>query len=105
MRIASKYPITAIDKTLFYYRVHDNNMHQNIAVMEKDHITVYNKAKELGFFKSYWFKQKCYANLYLILAGSWWKDGGNKSKGLYYIFKSLITYPPIFFQIILKIIK
>ncbi|MCO6501338.1 MAG: glycosyltransferase [Vicingus serpentipes] len=93
MRIAAKHPIIAIDKVLFYYRVHDNNMHQNIDVMEKDHIKVFQKAKKMRFFKSFWIEQKCFSNLYWILAGSWWKDGNNKSRGIYFVILALFANP------------
>ncbi len=93
MRIATKYSITAIDKVLFFYRVHDNNMHQNIAVMEKDHVLVFKKAVANKLFKSFWFKQKCFSNLYWILAGSWWKDGQNKLRGFHFIVLALCNNP------------
>ena len=105
LRIAAKHAIIAINEVLFYYRVHDNNMHQNITVMERDHISVFHKAEKLNYFNSFWFKNKCYANLYLILAGSWWKDGSNKSRGIYFIFKSLTIYPPMILKIMSKLIK
>lgn len=102
LRIASITPIVGLNKTLFYYRVHKNNMHSNISVMEKDHLLVFQNAKKLNLYPSFWFKQKCFSNLYLILAGSWWKDGGNKVRGLYFILRSLISYPPMILKVIQK---
>lgn len=99
IRIAALHPIVAIDQPLFRYRVHENNMHQNIKVMEADHQYVFNKAKECGLFRNFWFKQRCYSNLYWILAGSWWKDGGNKARGLYYIMLALLTNPISIFRV------
>lgn len=93
VRISSLSPIVGIDKILFYYRVHGNNMHSNISVMEKDHTLVFQKAKESGLLNDFWLRKKCFSNLYWILAGSWWKDGNNKSKGLKYIFLALLNNP------------
>jgi hypothetical protein len=31
--------------------------------------------------------------LYWILAGSWWKDGGNKKRGVYFIIRALLANP------------
>jgi hypothetical protein len=28
-----------------------------------------------------------------MLAGSWWKNGNNKLRGIYYLFLAFITYP------------
>jgi hypothetical protein len=61
--------------------------------MEKDHIAVYRKAVKNKLFENFWFKQKCFSNLYWILAGSWWKDGNNKLKGMKFILKAIITFP------------
>jgi glycosyltransferase involved in cell wall biosynthesis len=95
LRIALETPIVAIDKTLFYYRIHHNNMHQNIRVMERDHLIVFRKAKAQNLFKNRRFERKCYSNLYKIIGGSWWKEGNNKVKGLKFVTKSILIYPPI----------
>lgn len=94
-----------IDKLLWRYRVLKNSMSRNIAVMEKDHIGVYKKAAKNKMFKSWRFKRKCFANLYWILAGSWWKDGRNKKRGIYFIFKALVANPFSIYKIVKKIIK
>jgi glycosyltransferase involved in cell wall biosynthesis len=94
-RLATKFNVGIVKKPLGQYRVHSNNMHSNIELMEKDHIGVYEKASKAGLFKSKSFEKKCFANLYKILAGSWWKDGNNKLKGLKFIIKSILIYPPI----------
>jgi len=70
-------------------------MSRDIATMERDHIAVYKKAALNDLFGSAKFERKCFSNLYKILAGSWWNEGGKKLKGLKFIFKSIITYPPI----------
>jgi len=95
LRVAAITPIVAIDQVLFYYRIHDNNMHGNIGVMQTDHLLVFQKAKDQNLFKTGRFKRQCYANLYKIIAGSWWKQGNNKLKGIKFIFKSILIYPPI----------
>ena len=70
-------------------------MHQNIALMESDHIKVFEKARKNNFFNSRKFERYCFANLYLILAGSWWVNGNNKLRGLFFVFKSFVTFPPL----------
>jgi glycosyltransferase involved in cell wall biosynthesis len=100
--LCSKYNGKRIAQPLWQYRILGNSMSRNIAVMEKDHIGVYKKAAENGLFRSFVFKQKCFSNLYLILAGSWWKNGANKSRGLYFILRSVLSYPPQLFTILKK---
>jgi glycosyltransferase involved in cell wall biosynthesis len=97
-RVASKYKIGRIAEPLGLYRVHNQNMHQNIALMEKDHVMAYRIAKEHNLFKSQSFRRKCFAKLYLILAGSWWKEGNNKLRAIQFIIKSVFTSPLVFFK-------
>ena len=73
--------------------------------MEKDHIAVYKKASKHKLFKSFWFKQKCFSNLYWTIGGSWWKDANNKKRGLYFIFKAIIANPFSIFRIFNKSIS
>lgn len=101
--LAAKYKGKIIAKPLFKYRILANSMSRNIATMEKDHIAVYKKAAKNNLFNSFLFKQQCFSNLYLVLAGSWWKDGNNKTKGLYFIFLSLLAYPPQVLKLARKI--
>jgi glycosyltransferase involved in cell wall biosynthesis len=102
-RLAELGPFAAAPEVLSLYRLHPNNMHRNIARMESDHIRVYEKAKQRNAFSDSRFRRKCFAKLYLILAGSWWKNGSNKLRGLKFMLKAVLVYPPSFFQLIKKI--
>lgn len=103
--LAAKYKGQRIAEPLWLYREIASSMSRNISVMEKDHIGVYQKAYYNGLFKSFWFKQKCFANLYYILAGSWWVNGHNKKRGLRFLLKALLAYPPIAIKLIKKTIS
>lgn len=92
-----------IDEATWNYRILSSSMSRNIAVMEKDHIGVYKKAEKNKLFYSFWFKQKCFSNLYFILAGSWWVNGHNKLRALYFLFKGLLIYPLNVSKILKKI--
>lgn len=93
IQLASKYKGVHIAKPLWKYRILSNSMSRNITVMERDHILVYEKSLKSKLFKNYWFKQQCFSNLYWILAGSWWKNGENKLRGIRFIILALITNP------------
>lgn len=92
-RVAKAYKIGRVSEVTWWYRVHDNNMHSNIPVMEKDALLAYQRAEEHGLFKSKAFRNECFANMYLIMGASWWGDGQSKSKGLKYILKAVLIYP------------
>lgn len=100
--LANNYKIVLVEKPLWKYRIHADNMSSNIALLEKDSIYMFNKAAKNKIFSSFWFKQKCFAKLYIMLAGSWWKVGNNKGRGFYFILLSLITYPPEIFTLFQK---
>ncbi len=105
IQLAAKYKGKCLKEALVRYRVLENSMSRNIKVMEKDHIAVYKKALKRGLFKNFWFKQKCFANLYLILAGSWWKDGNNKWRGFFFMFKALVCNPFIIVPVLKRKFK
>lgn len=92
-RVAHQYKIGMCKEVLGLYRIHDNNMHQNIQRMEADHIKAYQKAEKYQLFSSLQFKKNCFSNLYLILAASWWVNGQNKLRGLFFAAKALLIYP------------
>lgn len=92
-----------IDELLWNYRMHDNNMSKNISVLEKDTLYLFNKCANQKLFTNFWFKQKCFSIMYLMLAGSWWKNGGNKLKGMWFIMLALINYPLQLLNLIKKL--
>lgn len=102
-RIAAEFRCARIAERLTAYRKHGSNMHMNIALMEKDHIGVYRKASQNNLFKDSRFRRKCFAKLYMILAGSWWVNGNNKSRGLYFMMRSVALQPSMIFRLIKKI--
>ncbi len=101
-RVANSYKVGMCKEVLGLYRVHGNNMHQNVSNMEKDHIRAYQKAKEYGLFKSKKFQRNCFSNLYLILAGSWWVNGNNKLRSAYFMIKAILKYPPNISKLLAK---
>jgi glycosyltransferase involved in cell wall biosynthesis len=77
------------------YRILEQSMSRNISLMEKDHIGVYRKAKQNGLFYSKKFQRQCFANVYLTFAGSWWKEGNNKFRGLLFLIRAFFTKPSL----------
>lgn len=102
IQLAAKYKGKFINKPLWRYRILHNSMSKNIAVMEKDHIGVYKKARKKELFHSKSFENQSFANLYFIIGASWWKDGHNKLKGTKFLIKSFLTSPSFFFKRIRK---
>lgn len=101
-RLASRYKPVFSAEPLAAYRLVTNSMSRNIALMEKDHIAVYQKAAAGNLFHSSRFRRKCFSNLYLILAGSWWVNGKNKMRGLQFMLKAVLIYPPAAGKLIRK---
>lgn len=93
--LAGGYHIGYVKEPLWKYRMHNSNMSKNISLLEKDILYMFNKAESNNFFKTINFKKQCFAKVYFTLAGSWWKNGNNKLRGIYFIFKAIFSYPPI----------
>lgn len=101
--LTSKFIGKHINKTTVLYRISPYGMSRNIRLMEKDHIGVYGKAAKNNLFTSSTFKRKCFSNLYLILAGSWWVNGKNKKRAFLFMWKSILNRPLNFFKLLKKI--
>lgn len=101
-RVAKQYKIGRVPRVTWQYRVHGNNMHQNMALMERDELRSYELASQYHLFESEAFRRECYANMYLILAASWWGHKRRVGKTLYYLFKAISTRPAILGRILRK---
>lgn len=101
-RVANKYLIGRVSETTWKYRVHGQNMHQNIMHMEEDHIRAYNIASELGLFHSKSFRSRCYARMHFILAGSWWRNGDRNLRTFLNLWKSFKSDPVCFFGLLTR---
>lgn len=105
LRVASRYKIGRVADTTWKYRMHSLNMHKDIKTMEKDIIYVYKKADHNDLFKSNSFRNKCFANMYLILGASWLGEGANILRFLKYFIQAVSCYPPVIFNVIGKAIN
>ncbi len=105
IRVASQYSIGRVPEVTWMYRMHANNMHKNIALMEKDMRYLYKKLSALRLFKSYWYERKCYANMYLILAASWAGDGNNQARAMQLAGKAIFSHPIAIIKIIRRTFK
>lgn len=97
-RIAARYPVGRVPGAFVRYRVHDGNMHKDVARMEREHLAVYRKATELGLFRSRGFRRECLANVDLILAGSWWHSG-RRGRALGFLLRSLWRRPSLLAEV------
>ena len=93
LSMSRKYKSKRIPEPLWVYRVIGSSMSRNIAVMEKDHIGVYKKAKRLNYFGDKSFEKRCFSNLYFIIGASWIKNSSKKLRGIYFLLKSIFVYP------------
>lgn len=94
-----------IPEFLWNYRVLPGSMSKSVRVMAGDSLNTYIDYWKSGYFRSKKFQLKCFSNMYLIVAGSYWKDADEKWKGVEYMFKSVFCYPPNFFKIFDKLKK
>jgi len=105
LQLASRFKGEHIPELLWNYRVLGNSMSRNVRLMEHDHLLVYQKALQNGLFSTPAFKRECFANLYLILAGSWWVNGGNKPRAVGFALRALAQRPVVVFKLADKLRK
>lgn len=71
-RIATGHKVGFVSEPLVLYRTHNSNMHSNIGAMEHDMLLGFGKAFAAGAALD---RNRCYANLYKTLAGSYFNAG------------------------------
>ncbi len=74
-RIAMRQRFGFVPEALVQMRVHDCNMHADIRVMEHDMLLAFSKAfrdADQGIGR---LRRRCYGNLHMVLAGSFFRDG------------------------------
>ena len=71
-QISSKFKVGFVPEVLLKYRFHHSNMHANVKEMEHDMTIAYEKAFARPTNTN---KSRAYANLYKILAGSYFRAG------------------------------
>lgn len=101
-RVAQRHPVVRVPEVGLHYRILPNSMHSSIPLLEKDTLTAFSKADAHRLFRDPLFRRKCYSNMYLMLAGSWWKNGNDKAKGSRFILRAFLAYPPILFKLLFK---
>lgn len=105
IQLAGKYTGKRIEEPLVTYRILSGSMSRNIERMERDHILVYKKAAKNRMFYSKEFKRKCFSNLYITLGGSWWVNGNNKLRGIYFGVLAVLIYPQHLKKIVKKLFR
>lgn len=93
VQLAAKYSGKIIPENLWVYRILPGSMSKSLAVMEKDSLATYAIYKTNHYFKSNSFQRKCFSNMYMIVGASWWKDGNNISRGLYFLALAFLSAP------------
>lgn len=103
LRVAKDYSIGRVPKVTWLYRIHSENMHKNIALMERDVLLVYENARKNRMFKSFWFERRCFANMFLILAANWIGERSNYGRGLKFAVAAIMEHPDAFVNIFARL--
>lgn len=74
-RLATRKRVGFIPTPLVKYRVHGTNMHTNIRAMEHDMLIGYEKAFSCNTAARSELRRRCYGNLHMMLAGSFFRAG------------------------------
>lgn len=74
-QIAGRYPVGFVPELLIKYRVHNSNMHANVAAMERDMNLAFERAFDGTIGRNEAIKGRAYAVLNRTLAASYFKAG------------------------------
>lgn len=103
MNIAQSLKGKYIPEPLFKYRHAPGSMSTKVRLLEKDETYIIKQIKEKNIGPAGTFRRKAIANIYVILAGSWYKNEHKLLKAAKYGIKAIITYPPIFMRLMKKV--
>lgn len=91
-RLAFRRRVGFVRAPLLKYRVHGSNMHRNVRAMEHDMLIGYEKAFSSDNDEVRALRRRCYGNLHMVLAGSFFR-AGQKTDFARHAFKSLWLTP------------
>jgi glycosyltransferase involved in cell wall biosynthesis/SAM-dependent methyltransferase len=93
-RVTCRSEIAILPEPLVLYRQHSAAMHRNVAVLERDMLRAFQSMFDDPAAKAiHPLKQRCYGNLYLTLAGSYF-HAGDRKRGSTYLLRSIVVWPP-----------
>ena len=93
-RIACRYEIDAALEPLLLYRLHGAGMHRNVAAFERDVLRAFERMfSDPAAREVHPLRRRCYANLYVTLAGSH-LYAGNRRAAARWAARGIITWPP-----------
>lgn len=101
LQLAKGFRAQRLPEPMWTYRVRENSMSRSAEVTERDHLYVYRKATRENLFPTAAFRQRCFSNLYLIIAGTWWGNA-KKLRALLFVLMAVTTYPPNLLRLVKK---
>jgi glycosyltransferase involved in cell wall biosynthesis len=101
--IAKKLKGRYIHEPLLKYRDTPGSMSKKVWLLEHDEKYIMQQIKEKNIIPPGSFRRRVFGNTFVILSGSWYKEGQNVWKALSYGFKALAIYPPSLAQLLKRL--
>ncbi len=91
-----------IPKALVKYRNTPGSMSKKVELLEHDELYIAKKIIAEKILPPGKFRRKVIANMYFIISGSWYRDGGRTMRAIKFALKAMLIYPPIILRFIKK---
>lgn len=95
MQLAHRFKGIHVPEALTLYRDVPGSMSKDIQRYQEDHLRLFQKAEERELLKPKGFRNRCWANVYWAIGGSWWLLARRKSKGMWWFLRAFFLYPPV----------
>ncbi len=95
LRLANAFSHFHVPQALTLYRVLPGSMSRNIALYEKDHLFLFNKAIRTGFLNDQELRRTCLANANWSIAGSWWVNARKWYRALPFLIRAIWLRPSL----------
>lgn len=91
-----------IPQPLAKYRNTPGSMSKKVHLLEHDELYILGRIKERNIIPAGKERRRVFAKVYLILSGSWYKDGGKTGRAIRFAIGALLISPSVFFTLLRK---
>ncbi len=102
MQLGTKFRYQHIPGVYNLYRIVPGSMSKNIALYQRDHLRLFQKARQLGHLDDPWFRRKCMANVYWAIGGSWWLLDEKPLRAIPFLIRAVLNWPKVIIRPIRK---
>jgi glycosyltransferase involved in cell wall biosynthesis len=93
--LAARFTYRHIPQVLQMYRMVPASMSTNVALFQRDHLRLYQKAERSGLLREALFRRRCLANVHWAIGGSWWLLAHRPGRAIPFFLRAICYWPRV----------